>query len=311
MSKLILFYKYVDIQYPEQIRKWQHKLCLSFGIKGRIIFAHEGINGTLGGSDESIKSYIEAMNAHHLFKDIDFKESEGGAECFPRLRTMIRAEIVRLGVDPKVITATDGGKHLTPQETHTLLQNKPQDLVIVDGRNWYESQVGHFEEAITPNTKTFREFPAYIDQNLEQFKDKQVLMYCTGGIRCERATAYLKSKNVTKEVYQIQGGIHRYIEQFPDGYFRGKNYVFDGRVTVQVNNDVLSQCYTCKITCDEYTNCINASCNRQYVSCAPCLEQLANACSTICNELVINKKVPIRTKPVKISIQKETSVRNK
>jgi predicted sulfurtransferase len=303
MGKILLYYKYVDIQYPEQVRKWQVKLCMTLNLKGRVLIAHEGINGTVGGSDENLKAYVQAMNNHPLFGGIDFKESSGSDQYFPRLRIVIRPEIVSLGIESTQLKAADGGKHLTPSQAHDLLSQKPEDLVILDARNWYESQVGSFENAITPNTKTFRELPAYIDQNLDQFKEKQVLMYCTGGVRCERASAYLKSKNVAKEVYQIEGGIHRYVEQFPDGFFRGKNYVFDGRVTVKVNDDVLALCTICSIVCDEYTNCINASCNLQFVACKPCLEQLNNTCSTRCFELINVNQVPVRTKLAKMSCQ--------
>lgn len=302
MGKILLYYKYVEIRYPEAVRKWQHKLCVDLGLKGRILIAHEGINGTVGGSDEGIAAYIAAMNDHVLFKDIDFKESPGDADHFPRLRIVVRPEVVSLGLDPKVINARDGGKHLTPTQAHELMAQKPEDLVLLDGRNWYESQVGTFQDAITPNTQNFRDFPAYIDHNLEQFKDKQVLMFCTGGIRCERASAYLKSKNIAKDVYQIQGGIHRYIEQFPNGFFRGKNYVFDGRVTVKVNEDVLSSCYICSVSCDEYTNCVNASCNLQFVACNSCLNQTQNACNAACLDLIKAQQVPVRTKKAKIKV---------
>ena len=130
----------------------------------------------------------------------------------------------------KTVTAKNGGKHLTPEETHNLIAQKPNDLVILDARNDYEWRIGAFEGAIKPDIEHFRQFPKFVDDNLEQFKDKQVLMYCTGGIRCERASTYLKEKGVAKNVYQILGGIHRYAEQYPDGFFRGKNYVFDDRI---------------------------------------------------------------------------------
>ncbi len=305
MSKILLYYKYVDIQYPEQIRKWQHALCQSLDLKGRIILAHEGINGTVGGSDESIQRYIEAMKAHPLFSDIDFKASEGGAENFPRLRVVVKKEIVRLDLDTTEYSPKNGGIYLTPEQAHTFLNEQPKDLVALDVRNWYESQVGTFKNAIIPNTKTFREFPAYVDQNVEQFKDKKVLMFCTGGVRCERASAYLKSKGITKEVYHIQGGIHRYVEQFPDGHFRGKNYVFDARITAKVNNDVLATCTYCSIACDDYINCINAPCNKQFIVCASCLPSSGSACSAECRTAVESKAVPIRTKPAKISHQEK------
>jgi len=305
MGKIILFYKYVDITYPEQVRKWQQRLCNELQLKGRIILAHEGINGTLGGEEGALQAYKNEMQAHALFHDIDFKESEGSKDFFPRLRIVAKEEITHLGLDTKTIRADQGGEHLTPAQVHDLLTNPPQDLIILDTRNEYESRIGAFTNATKPNIQYFREFPGYIDENVDTFKDKEVLMYCTGGVRCERATAYLKSKNVAKKIYQIEGGIHRYAEQFPDGYFRGKNYVFDGRIAVNVNDDILTTCEHCAQPYDEFTNCLNASCNKQFIACPNCIESINNTCSQTCFELVAAKKVPIRTKPKKVVIEKK------
>ena len=173
----------------------------------------------------------------------------------------------------------------------------------MDGRNAYEAKIGTFKDAVVPPIETFREFPAYIDQNLDQFKDKEVLMFCTGGIRCERASAYLSTKGVAKQVYQIKGGIHRYIEEFPDGYFRGKNYVFDARIAMKANNDVIGSCEVCAAPSDEITNCVNAQCNKQFVGCASCLAQLGNTCNIECSQLVEAQAVRIRAKPKKISFE--------
>lgn len=296
MGKILLFYKYVTIQYPKQIAKWQERLCAELGLKGRIILAHEGINATLGGSIENCERYKAAMNKHPLFKEIDFKESNGSADYFPRMRIVIKKEIVLLGLDPEQIKAEDGGIHVSPEQAHQMMLQKKDNLVILDCRNTYETKIGTFKDSVRPDTKYFREFPSYVDNNIEMLKDKEVLMACTGGIRCERASAYLKSKGVAKNVYQISGGIHRYIEQFPDGFFRGKNYVFDERITVKVNDDVLSECELCHSSCDEYTNCLNAMCNKHFICCASCKEQLKNACSQNCQELLaknlVNKRPP-------------------
>ena len=229
---ILLFYKYVNIQNPEAIRKWQRALCEKLKLTGRIILAEEGINATLAGPDESAHEYVEIMNNHELFGDIDFKTADGDASAFPKLKISVKEEIVRLGVDPKVVTVKDTGEYLTPEQTHKLLEENPEDLIILDTRNDYEWEIGKFTNAILPPIKTFREFPEYVDKNLESYKDKQVLMYCTGGVRCERATAYLNVKNVAKKVYHIQGGIQRYIEKYPNGFFRGSNYVFDSRVNI-------------------------------------------------------------------------------
>ena len=195
-----------------------------------------------------------------------------------------------------LISAANGGKHLSPQQVHDLLQNPPKNLIILDGRNDYEARIGKFVDAIVPPINNFREFPEYIDKNQDLFKNKKVFMYCTGGIRCERASAYLKSKGVAEEVYQLSGGIHRYAEEFPNGYFRGKNYVFDDRIAMTVNDDILSNCDQCQILCADFTNCINSKCNEQYIACQECLTKFNNCCSIICQNLVASKDVPVRTK---------------
>jgi predicted sulfurtransferase len=294
MGKVLLFYKYVHIEYPKRIFKWQQKICTDFGLTGRILLGHEGINGTLGGTDEDTERYIKVMHENPLFSNIDFKISVGDSSCFPRLQIKIRSEIVRLGIDPNLINAKDGGIHLKPDQVHTLLSNRPKNLVVFDARNSCEWQIGAFEDAIKPDINYFRQLPTYIDEHLEQFKDKDVLMYCTGGIRCERASAYLKSKNVTTKVYQIEGGIHNYIERYPNGFFKGKNYVFDGRVATKANDVILGHCNNCSNACDDYTNCLNASCNKHFVCCQDCLQKLDNTCSKACLTLVTEKTVTIR-----------------
>lgn len=302
MGKILLFYKYVDLEYPKQVQKWLQKLCADLRLTGRIIIAHEGINATVGGSEKNTEIFKKALEKDQRFINIDFKESEGSEQCFPRMRIIVKNEIVYLGLDPKKVTAQNGGKHLTPAETHNLIAQKPDDLVILDARNDYEWRIGAFEGAIKPDIEHFRQFPKFVDDNLEQFKDKQVLMYCTGGIRCERASTYLKEKGVAKNVYQILGGIHRYAEQFPDGFFRGKNYVFDDRVAVRINDDILSTCNLCPTPCDDYTNCLNATCNEHFIACPACLTHYENTCSAACQELLRSKAVKPRPQRNVVSV---------
>jgi len=278
---ILLYYKYVAIQYPEQIMKWIRPLCERLNLKGRILIGTEGINGTVGGSVEEIEEFKKEFLAHPLFAGTDLKESAGSAEHFPRLMVKVKKEIVALGIDPEKLTVKDSGLHLSPEEVHQLITTN-KDLVILDTRNDYESRIGKFEGAITPALKTFRDFPEYIENNLETFKDKEVLMYCTGGIRCERATAVLNVKKVAKKVYQINGGICRYVEKYPDGFFRGKNYVFDDRIALKVNDDVLTDCDVCQKPADTYTNCMNTLCNKQFIACAPCREAYDYTCSEGC-----------------------------
>jgi len=299
MEAIIIFYKYIAISDVEGIKRWQEKLCKDLQLKGRMILAAEGINATLAGKKRLLDKYIQLMNQHYLFSGIDYKFSDGSGNHFPRLSIKIKQEIVRLGISPSALSAQDAGVHLTPKQAHELLQNKPDDLIVLDARNQCEWDIGHFKDAINPGITYFREFPEYIEKNLETFKNKQVLMYCTAGVRCERATAYLKQKNVALAVYQLYGGIHRYIEQYPNGFFRGKNYVFDGRISVTSNTDVLTNCFICKTPCNDYTNCDNTRCNRHYISCEPCKTTFHNFCSQSCIEIV--KQFPHYTQSYKAS----------
>jgi predicted sulfurtransferase len=242
------------------------------------------------------------MHAHPLFSTIDFKEAPGCADDFPRLHIVVRDEIVRLGIPSSVINARDGGTHLKPSEAHALIAAHPNDLVILDARNAAESAIGTFEGSIRPPINHFRELPQYIDQHAALFQDKQVLMHCTGGIRCERASSYLKQHTKARVVYQMEGGIHRYVEQFPNGFFRGKNYVFDRRVAVRITDDILSQCTLCQKSCDDYTNCMNATCNKHFICCTTCIGEYANGCGTVCKELITEYKVKLRPHSVRTKV---------
>ena len=300
MNSIILFYKYIFIKDPNAILKWQKEICFRLGLKGRVILAQEGINGTLGGDHKAIEIYKREMLAHPLFGEIDFKQTDNTGNHFPRLRIVVKKEIVNLGLDPEAIKADQAGIHLEPSQAHELIEKKPANLVIIDCRNQVESAIGTIPGAIKPEVARFRDFPAYVDQHLDNLKDKQVLMYCTGGVRCERASAYIKSKGVAQEVYHIKGGIHRYIEQFPDGFFRGKNYVFDGRTAIKVTNDILGTCSICQTSCDEYTNCLRALCNRHFIGCQDCLEKYGNTCSAVCHDMIMNQNAPKRPNPCKV-----------
>ena len=306
MGKILLFYKYIDIAEPTKTVKWFRDLCSSLSLTGRIIIATEGINGTVGGSDASCQTFIETLNAHTLFGDIDFKDAPGDERYFPRMRIVIKNEIVHLGINPNELKASDGGKHLTPQEAHTLLSSEPQDLVVIDTRNDYEARIGTIPGAIIPDKKYFREFPEYVDEHLDELKNKQILMFCSGGVRCERASALIKQKGIAKEVYQIKGGIHRYIEQFPQGHFKGSYYVFDGRVSIKVSDDILSNCDLCSVPCDYYVNCMNATCNHQFIACPPCKTLYQDCCSSNCYDLVTKKKVPLRIKGIRVELNDST-----
>lgn len=300
---ILLFYKYTNLENPVSIARWQEKLCQKLNLKGRILIGEEGINGTVGGDTEATEAYKKEFLSHPLFIGTDIKESPGSASDFPRLAVKIKKEIVHLGIDPKVLKPSGPETHLTPEQAHQLitkaLETNDPNVVILDTRNDYESRIGTFRGATIPPLKTFREFPEYIDNKVEEFKDKTVLMFCTGGVRCERAVSYAQSKGI-KNAFQIDGGICRYVEKFPEGHFRGKNYVFDSRIAVKANDDIISDCDLCAQPSNDYTNCMNALCNKHFIACRSCRDQYEYTCSTECQALVRDHKVPVRADRVGI-----------
>lgn len=295
MEKIILYYKYIPIEHTHIIAEWQRALCQKLDLKGRIIIAPEGINGTLGGQKEALEEYKDAMNMHPLFDAIDFKESEGRRDDFPRLQVTVKKEIVRLGISPQTIPATQASPHLTPREAHEAIAKKDKNLVILDARNAYESDIGAFEGAITPNINTFRELPNFIDTHLELFQDKDVLMYCTGGVRCERASAYLASKGVARTITQISGGIHRYLEEYPEGFFKGKNFVFDGRMSLKATEDILGSCQKCQKPYDLHKPCAYTHCHGLLLLCPSCTDISDGTCSPLCSTLLSQDATKKRT----------------
>lgn len=295
MYMIVLFYKYTEINNPTALIAWHREFCTPRGIKGRIFIATEGINATLGGPDAAIEEYCTALSTRPEFKEqvIDFKYSAGDAHAFPRLKVVPKAQLVNFGVTID-LTTTPGGTHVTPTQAHELIKNNPGDLVVFDIRNSYETIVGTFTNAITPQIKYFRDLPRAIEEHADTLRNKRVLMCCTGGIRCEKGSAYLKQQNIAQEVYQLEGGIHRYLEQYPDGYFRGSNYVFDERVVLPSTNTIISTCARCATACNSMINCLNALCNKQFVVCDPCRITSGDCCSVPCDTLVAHAAVPVR-----------------
>ncbi|XP_043575164.1 thiosulfate sulfurtransferase/rhodanese-like domain-containing protein 2 isoform X2 [Chiloscyllium plagiosum] len=292
-GEVLLYYSYCDIEEPQLICTWQKALCHQLHLTGKVRISKEGINGTVGGCKRATEQYIEAMLSHPQFQSMsaeDFKRSAGGSHCFQDLRVGVYKEVVPMGIDPAKISYKDAGIHLTPEEFHRKLEalyNNTQirkDTILLDCRNFYESKIGNFQHCIAPNIRKFSYFPDYIDTNLECFKDKQVLMYCTGGIRCERGSAYLRSKAVCKEVYQLKGGIHKYLEQFPSGFYRGKLFVFDNRYAIFANDDIISECSYCGVPWDEYRLCSTSYCCQLVLSCVQCRKKGLLACCTVCQE---------------------------
>lgn len=310
MEKIILlYYKYIKIANPQALAESQRELCSQLNLLGRIIVAPEGINGTLAGLADNCKAYMQAMNDHELFSDMPFKTSPGYKEYdyFEKLSVKVKPEIVNYGAKAATALPENSGTYLTPEEAHEFLNNQDKDVVIFDGRNQHEAQIGRFTGAIVPTVRYSREFADYFDNNLELFTDKKVLMYCTGGVRCERLSAYLKNKNVAKEIYHIKGGIHEYINKYPNGHFRGKNYVFDQRIAVPVTDDILGNCLLCKTPCDEFTNCASTLCNEHFICCESCLSKFDNTCSSACLEALTSGRSRRRSYSKKPPVFKQPS----
>ncbi|XP_008289946.1 thiosulfate sulfurtransferase/rhodanese-like domain-containing protein 2 [Stegastes partitus] len=289
-GKVLLYYCYCEVEDPHVICAWQKVLCEKLNLTGKVRVATEGINGTVGGTNVATDIYIKAMHSHPVFKmdKEDFKISDGGAECFTDLKVGVYKEIVPMGVDPDSVSYQLAGVHLEPEEFHKEVEalldkgDLCSDTILLDCRNFYESKIGQFTQCLAPNIRKFSYFPDYVDQNLELFRDKKVLMYCTGGIRCERGSAYLRSKDVCKEVYQLKGGIHKYLERFPEGFYRGKLFVFDERYAISSNDDVISDCRYCGCPWDQYKLCSTRFCCQLVLSCPSCRQDGHTACCPTC-----------------------------
>ena len=222
--KIVLFYVFTPLPDPEAVKLWQHTLAESLGLKGRVIVSKDGINATVGGDIFDVKQYVRATKSYAPFKGADIKWSNGEGDDFPRLSVKVRDELVTFGT-PDEITVTEdgvqgGGQHLKPGALHKLLDERGEEVVFFDGRNAMEAQIGKFRDAIVPDTDTTRDFIAEIESGkYDDLKDKPVVTYCTGGIRCEVLSVLMKNRGF-EEVYQLDGGIVRYGETFGNsGYW--------------------------------------------------------------------------------------------
>ncbi len=280
MEKIILYYKFIPIKDPETVMYWQRSLCERLALRGRILISKQGINGTLGGSVESLKAYKKAMNLHTKFKGIIYKWSEGGAEDFPRLSIKVRKEIVTfLAADEIKVNdqgIVGGGKRLKPNEVHQLVEERGDEVVFVDGRNIHEAEVGRFKNAVVPNTKTTRDFLHELEKpKMQKLKNKPVVTYCTGGVRCEILSTLMKNRGF-KEVYQLDGGIAKYGETYKDdGLWEGKMYVFDRRMSVAFSNKSkdIGSCTHCGAKTSNFVNCSDKSCNALTIVCRTCAKK--------------------------------------
>jgi len=248
MSQIVVaaLYKFVKLPDYETLVPQVKDLCDQLGIKGTILLAEEGVNGTVSGSREGIEQLLAFFHADGRFDNLSYKESFYEAQPFYRMKVKLKKEIVTMGVngiDPQKIVGT----YVKPQDWNALISDP--DVLVVDTRNSYEYEIGTFARALDPKTETFREFPAYVAENMDPAKHKKVAMFCTGGIRCEKSTAYLKEQGF-EEVYHLEGGILKYLEEVPEeeSLWRGECFVFDNRVAVnhKLEKGIYDQCHGCR-----------------------------------------------------------------
>ena len=258
---VILFYKYVAVDDPAEFATAQRELCAELGLKGRILIATEGINGTLAGSRDAVERYMEALKRDARFSDITFKLSAGDAGTFPKLVVKVRKEIVSLNAGD---LAPDRDNLLSPSAWKEKMENDP-NAVVLDVRNRYETDAGKFDNAVVCQIEHFRELPGYVEQ-LESLKEKHVLMYCTGGVRCEKASALLRQRGF-QYIHQLEGGIVSYQEEFGNEHWLGECFVFDQRMTVRVEQGLrqVGRCAHTGAATSRFVNCLHDPCHKLFL----------------------------------------------
>jgi len=284
----VSFYRYVLIQDPENMRNELFREWNDLGILGRVYVAHEGINAQINIPEHHVEEFKSKLYARKEFDGVPFKWAvEDDGKSFLKLIIRVKHKIVADGLNDDAFDVTNVGKHLTAKEFNEAME-KPGTLVI-DMRNHYESEVGKFEGAFCPEADTFKEELPMVLEQLKGKEDQKVLMYCTGGVRCEKASAYLKHHGFS-DVNQLHGGIIDYVRQIKQenipSKFIGKNFVFDQRMGERITNDVIAQCHQCGKPCDNHTNCANDDCHLLFIQCDECKEKMQGCCTPGCKDIL-------------------------
>lgn len=283
------FYAYAKIEDPKIFRDDLFKAWSPLEVLGRIYVAHEGINAQLSLPADHFYAFKDSIEVYDFMRGIRLNIArEQDNYSFLKLTIKVRNKIVADGLNDETFDVTNKGIHLKAAAFNALLDDP--NTIVVDMRNHYESEIGHFKGAITPDVNTFRESLPIIEEDLKEHKEsKNLLMYCTGGIRCEKASAYFKHKGF-KNVYQLEGGIIEYARQIEQeglpSKFIGKNFVFDHRLGERITDDIIAQCHQCGAPCDEHTNCANDGCHLLFIQCEECKQKMDNCCSAECQETI-------------------------
>lgn len=280
------FYKYVQLDDPQTFRDELYERCQNLGVWGRIYVAREGVNAQISVPEKNMNAFQDAMNTYPFFVGMRLNIAvDDHGKSFFALTIKVRDKIVADGIDDPTFNPSNTGTHLNAQHWNAL--SADPETVVIDMRNHYESEVGHFKGAITPNVATFRDELPLVADMLAHNKDKKILMYCTGGIRCEKASAYLRHQGF-KNVFQLEGGIIEYARQVEtmglENQFLGKNFVFDERLGERISNEVVAHCHQCDAPCDAHTNCANDFCHILFIQCDACKATYASTCSEKCRD---------------------------
>ncbi|MEM7368891.1 MAG: rhodanese-related sulfurtransferase [Bacteroidota bacterium] len=284
----ISFYKYHQIEDPTLFRNDLYRRWEQLGVMGRVYVATEGINAQICVREDQVddfrKDLYQIPFLYGVRLNIAVEEPE---KAFFKLAIKVRPKIVADGLDDNSFDASQGGIHLNAETFNELAER--EDSVLIDMRNHYETEVGHFVGAICPDVDTFRDSLPIVEEILQEHKDKNILMYCTGGIRCEKASAWFKHKGYEK-VYQLEGGIIKYAHDVEEkglpNKFRGKNFVFDERLGERITDDIIAHCHQCGVSCDSHTNCKNVMCNHLFIQCESCAATYDGCCSEECQEII-------------------------
>ena len=284
MYQITSYYKFTPITNPQQFCLEHKKKCRSLNLLGRIYIASEGINGSVAGRPADVEAYKEYLSSLSGFENIQYKEEACDYIPFDRLKVKTRPELVTLKSSIKIDPTANAGRHLTPQEWRQTLESG-EDFVLLDVRNNYESAIGHFSGAVRPDIENFFDFPAWLEK-ADLDKNKKVLMYCTGGIRCEKFSSLMRTQGF-ENVSQLQGGILNYAKKEGGKHFKGKCFVFDDRLTVPVEEnqkEPIGNCAISGVPCDTYINCANLSCNSLFICSKEAAIQMDGCCSEECRK---------------------------
>lgn len=285
--KTVSFYRYVNIANPQEKRDELYKMWSNLNCFGRIYVAHEGINAQMSVPEHNWDDFVKQLYADKHFTDVPFKMAvDDNGKSFYKLIVKVRDKVVADGINDPTFDPSNTGTYLNAEAFNKAIEDP--ETIVVDMRNHYESEVGRFDRAFCPDADTFREELPLVVDHLKGKEDKKVIMYCTGGIRCEKASAYLKHKGF-KDVNHLHGGIIKYAEEIKqkglESKFRGVNFVFDERVGERITNDVLSKCHQCGKPCDRHVNCKNDDCHLLFIQCPECEEKMNGCCTPKCQEI--------------------------